>query len=275
MNDHSLKRSIIKGPLKSVLVLLLCIFTANKACYATADDFGERIAKATYIAKAMDYSNLPPNKRTRDVAVRKLLAVIPTADDVLLRQKLTLMVARLYGQSYNHDTEHANYAAAREFYEKALAIDGNYSFDMISARMELADLIGLEKNRENLFALYKEIITVDPKKIVAAELSPEQLAGISVLDFRELRGGLTQDSPIHKEIVKQRLERFAHNITEKYEIYRRVSIKNLIHHVYVDRGLEGLKKLAAEYAGDKEFLGILNRKIDTETVREWDERLLK
>jgi len=254
---------------QSIRTTLICLLIAWAPWHA----FGQELEQI--VLQVFEYSNLPPNQRNRDVAVEKILTVLPQVKDVSTLQALTLRVARLYGQSFDHDKEKPDHRAAREFYEKALALDGAYSLELISARMELADLLSLGKDHSKLFELYKDVIKVDPQKIVDAEISPQQLKRMSELQPRERAGGLKEDSPEHREIVKNRLQQAARGILGRYRTYRRVSIENFLHQVHTDQGLEALKKLTAEYEGDEEFLKILNRKIAAATLKEWDERLNK
>jgi len=252
---------------QSIRTALICALVG----WAPWNGFGQQLEQV--VLQALEYSNLPPNQRNRDLAVEKILTILPQIQDVPTLQGLTLRVARLYGQSFDHDKEKPDHRAAREFYEKTLALNGVYSLELISARMELADLLSLGKDHAKLFELYKEVISVDPQKIVDAEISPEQLKRIAELQPREKAGGMKENSPEHRVIVQNRLQQAAHGILGRYRTYRRVSIENFLHQVQTDQGLEGLKKLAGEYEKDEEFMKILNRKIAAASVQQWDERL--
>lgn len=225
------------------------------------------------IITALSYSDLPPNQRNRDVAVENILAVLPkiTSDDI--KQKLMLRVARLYGQSFNSKLEQANYEKALEFYEKSLMVNPVYTLELISARMELADIISLNPNRSKSYELYKEVINVNPELIVKSELTDALLKQISELQPRETVSGITEDSFAHQEIIKRRIQQFSKSILSRYRTYRVVAIENFVHQTYIDFGMKGLKELLDEYKDDKEVHDIITRKIAKATVDHWDKKI--
>lgn len=228
-----------------------------KTIKACADNNPDNAAILYECAQALEYSQLPANQRNRDVAVEKLLSALPQVQSDAMRQELFLRIARLYGQSFDSASEQANHEKAAEFYKKALELKPRYSLECISARMELADIIALGPDHSQVYELYHEVIHVDPELIVKEELTPALLKQMSVLQPREIAGGMTEDSPTHQDIINRRIQQFGKNTLEKYSIYRRVALKNLAHQTYVDFGVEGLKKLEEAYKQDEEAYDII------------------
>lgn len=203
------------------------------------------------IQGALQYAQLPPMERSRDKAAELILAALKTSSDSTLRGELYLQLARLYSQNFNPNTEKPELTKAIDAYNSAISSFWEKpEIKAISSKIELCGVLTRVGRDVDVLPILQNIIKLRPDAVYAAELNPEFLARLSVLDPREKAAGVTIESETHKGIVEDRIRRAKQNILESFESKRESAIRTFCNVIYRRDGLSGLKKQVDLFSGD-------------------------
>jgi hypothetical protein len=218
-----------------VLCLLIILFTYARP---TVDAQVSAVPAASEsLENALSYANRSPMQRSRDSAVSMLVSEVAKTNDPLEKAKIWRIIGQLDYQSFDERSESPKVEEAIAAYKHSIECYGNtQNLEERKSEIELAAILSETGKEEDAKLLLTELIYRKVEDIYAAELTPNVITRLSVMDPRDCA-----NPDIRQFIVSKRVDVLKNQIMSVYQSQMDESVRILCKIVFRQSGLIGLK----------------------------------